>query len=480
MRDRPVVLFVCVHNAGRSQMAAGLLRKYADGAVDVRSAGTAPSEEINPSVVTAMSRGGRRPVRCRADAARHRGGRSGRRGRDHGLRRRVSRLPREALPRLGAPRPGRTSRRGGAADPRRDRRARSGAARASSSGKVPPLMGRLFGTDGVRGVAGTELTAGARHRPRPSRRGGARSTRRRTPRRSWWGVTRGPPVSGSRRRWSRASAGPAATSCSPGSQPTPAIAFMTVDLGASAGVVISASHNPAEDNGIKFFSREGMKLPDAVEDEIEAALDRPARRRSNRASVEPMRRGASGATSPTSRARRSRRSTACTWSSTARTGLPPTWRPRCCDVSVRRCTAIFAAPDGVNINDGCGALHPEVVAAEVVRLGADAGVSHDGDADRALFADATGEVIDGDQVLAACARRPARRGRARGRHRRRDRDGEPRVRTRDGARRHPASSDEGGRPVRARGDGASGVALGGEQSGHVIFRRATRRPATGC
>ena len=66
-------------------------------------------------------------------------------------------------------------------------------------------------------------------------------------------------------------------------------------------------------------------------------------------------------------------------------------------------TAINAEPDGSNINDGCGALHPEVVAAEVVRRGADAGVSHDGDADRALFADARGNVIDGDQVLAACA-----------------------------------------------------------------------------
>jgi phosphoglucosamine mutase len=66
-------------------------------------------------------------------------------------------------------------------------------------------------------------------------------------------------------------------------------------------------------------------------------------------------------------------------------------------------TAINASPDGDNINDGCGALHPEVVAAEVVRLGADAGVSHDGDADRAVFAAADGAVIDGDQVLAACA-----------------------------------------------------------------------------
>ena len=136
-------------------------------------------------------------------------------------------------------------------------------------------MGRLFGTDGIRGVAGTELTRGlamslgraavlvlGQH---------ARSTPTIV-------VGRDPRASGV---WLeealvegvRTAGGDVLLA---GVQPTPAIAFMTVDLGASAGVVISASHNPAEDNGIKFFSRDGMKLSDAIEDEIEAAVGRAA------------------------------------------------------------------------------------------------------------------------------------------------------------------------------------------------------------
>ena len=96
-------------------------------------------------------------------------------------------------------------------------------------------------------------------------------------------------------------------------------------------------------------------------------------------------------------------STACGSWSTARTARHRNSRRRCCDGSAPTSHAIYAEPDGKNINDGCGALYPEVVAREVVRLGADAGVSHDGDADRALFADAEGAIVDGDQVLAASA-----------------------------------------------------------------------------
>ena len=131
---------------------------------------------------------------------------------------------------------------------------------------------------------------------------------------------------------------------------------------------------------------------------------------------------------------------------------------------------IFDAPDGRNINDGCGALHPEVVAAEVVRMGADAGVAHDGDADRALFADATGDVIDGDQVLAACAAAMHERGRAA--------RGDTVVTTvmanlgfhRAMAERgiHVLTTRVGDRYVVEEMRG-SGAVLGGEQSGHVIF-----------
>ena len=117
-------------------------------------------------------------------------------------------------------------------------------------------------------------------------------------------------------------------------------------------------------------------------------------------------------------------------------------------------TALNAEPDGTNINDGCGALHPEVVAEEVVRLGADAGVSHDGDADRALFASSDGAVIDGDQVLAACGI---------GMHEAGELTGDTVVATvmsnvgleramQDA--RHHAAAHEGRRPVRPGGDGA--------------------------
>jgi phosphoglucosamine mutase len=132
--------------------------------------------------------------------------------------------------------------------------------------------------------------------------------------------------------------------------------------------------------------------------------------------------------------------------------------------------AIHADPDGKNINDGCGALYPEVVAQEVVRVGADAGVSHDGDADRALFADADGAIVDGDQVLAACALAMRDRGELRGNT----------VVTTVMANLgfHHAMREAGIDIVSSKvGDRyvleemlRTGAVLGGEQSGHVIFR----------
>src|SRR5262245_26730279 len=134
-------------------------------------------------------------------------------------------------------------------------------------------MGRLFGTDGVRGVAGKDLTADL---AAGLGRAGVTVLGRHGAGTPVLVVGRDPRASGV---WLeealvggiRAAGGDVIVT---GVEPTPAIAFMTVDLGASSGVVISASHNPAEDNGIKFFSREGMKLPDHIEDEIERELDR--------------------------------------------------------------------------------------------------------------------------------------------------------------------------------------------------------------
>ena len=179
---------------------------------------------------------------------------------------------------------------------------------------------------------------------------------------------------------------------------------MTVDLGASSGVVICASHNPAEDNGIKFFARDGMKLPDGLEDEIEArARPAPRIRRSSRArscrsgdARERYLRHLEGA------AEAPARRDDASWS-TARTGPPPRWRRRCCGASAPRSTRSTPRPTGATSTTAAGRCIPRSSRPRSCGIGADAGVCHDGDADRALFADAAGAVIDGDQVLAASA-----------------------------------------------------------------------------
>jgi phosphoglucosamine mutase len=329
-------------------------------------------------------------------------------------------------------------------------------------------MGRLFGTDGVRGVAGTELTAEL-----ASGLGRAAVTvlGRHVSGRPVFVVGRDPRASGV---WLeealiggiRAAGGDVIVA---GVEPTPAIAFMTVDLEASAGVVISASHNPAEDNGIKFFSRAGRKLPDETEDEIEAALADPGRDAAapgeSRPAGDAVERYVAHLTGAALAPLDGMRVVVDCANGSASAVAPRLLERLGADV-----TAIDAEPDGVNINDGCGALHPEVVAEAVVRLGADAGVSHDGDADRALFASADGAVIDGDQVLAASAIALRDAGELAGDtvvatvmsniglERAMNEHGITLVRTRVGDRYVVEEMER------------RGAVLGGEQSGHVIFR----------
>jgi phosphoglucosamine mutase len=329
-------------------------------------------------------------------------------------------------------------------------------------------MGRLFGTDGVRGVAGKDLTA---ELAAGLGRAGVTVLGRHGAGKPVLVVGRDPRASGV---WLeealvdgiRSAGGDVILT---GVEPTPAIAYMTVDLGASAGVVISASHNPAEDNGIKFFSRDGRKLPDAIEDEIEAALGDPA---TDAAAGEARPVGdameryldhlVDAALAPLGGMR-----VVVDCANGSASAVAPALLSRLgADV-----TALNAEPDGVNINDGCGALHPEVVAEAVVQLGADAGVSHDGDADRALFASADGAVIDGDQVLAASAIALHEAGELTGDtvvatvmsniglERAMREHGITLARTRVGDRYVAEEMDRGG------------AVLGGEQSGHVIFRR---------
>jgi phosphoglucosamine mutase len=329
-------------------------------------------------------------------------------------------------------------------------------------------MGRLFGTDGVRGVAGTELTHDlafdlgraavvvlGRHREEPTT----------------FVVGRDPRSSG---EWLedalvegiRIAGGDVVLA---GVEPTPAIAYMTIALGASAGVVISASHNPAEDNGIKFFSGEGMKLADAIEDEIEATLAGlmgPAPVPGRIRPIGGAREAYLAHLIAAAEAPLGGMTVVLDCANGAASAIAPEL--------LRRLGAtvhpIHAEPDGRNINADCGALHPEVVAAETARRGADAGVSLDGDADRALFADARGDVIDGDQVLAASAVAMKEAGRLAG-------DvvigtimaNFGFVRAMETAGIQVVQTKVGDRYVLEEME-RRGAALGGEPSGHVIFR----------
>jgi len=254
-----------------------------------------------------------------------------------------------------------------------------------------------------------------------------------------------------------------------GVEPTPAIAFLTTELHTSSGVVISASHNPPEDNGIKFFSRDGTKLSDELEDEIEALLAEPS---------EPAREPGGVSENGIGRERYLEHLVASSEGSLeglsvvvdCANGAASELAPRLLRRLGADVHAMFDHPDGDNINVGCGALHPDVVAAEVLRLGADAGVALDGDADRALFADARGKVIDGDQVLASCAIAMHERGSLVG-------DlvvttvmanlGFHRAMREAGV--HVVATQVGDRYVLEEML-RSGAVLGGEQSGHVIFR----------
>ncbi|WP_018862429.1 phosphoglucosamine mutase [Thioalkalivibrio sp. ALJ3] len=191
-----------------------------------------------------------------------------------------------------------------------------------------------------------------------------------------------------------------------GPMPTPAVAYLTRTFRATAGVVISASHNPFHDNGFKFFTPEGDKLADAVEEAIEARLEEPQR------SVDGAHLGkavriadAAGryiefcksAIPARSELRGLRVVVDCAHGATYNVA-PPVFEELGAEVEV-----LGARPDGYNINAGVGALYPEVMAEQVKASGADLGIALDGDGDRVILADANGSVVDGDQILGILA-----------------------------------------------------------------------------
>ena len=195
---------------------------------------------------------------------------------------------------------------------------------------------------------------------------------------------------------------------------TPGVAYLTRKTGFAAGIVISASHNPWRDNGIKIFASDGYKLPDEVELKIEAEIfqqleagahvDRPflAPAVDPRFVIEYE--DYLWKLFPALDLTGLRLVVDC--ANGAASGIAP-------DLFTRlgaRVDVTHAAPDGRNINAHCGALHPEIVAAETLKRGADLGITFDGDADRALFADGNGKVVNGDGVLLLAARDLQRRG----------------------------------------------------------------------
>src|SRR5579875_1066268 len=187
---------------------------------------------------------------------------------------------------------------------------------------------------------------------------------------------------------------------------SPAVAYLTASYGADVGVVLSASHNPMPDNGVKLFAAGGHKLPDDIEAEIEATVTRgSATERPTGASVGRVRPAADALArygahllgAQPGRLDGLHVVVDCAHGAAAAVA-PQIHRDAGAQVEL-----IGADPDGLNINDGYGSTHLDALRAEVVRRGADLGIAHDGDADRCLAVDAAGSVVDGDQILALCA-----------------------------------------------------------------------------
>ena len=202
-----------------------------------------------------------------------------------------------------------------------------------------------------------------------------------------------------------------------GPMPTPAIAYLTRTFQADAGIVISASHNPHDDNGIKFFSSEGTKLPDDVELLIERLLDEPMTVVGSSGIGKASRiNDASGryiefckGSVPTGTSFKSLKLVVDCAHGAAYKVAPAVFRELGAQVHV-----MAAQPDGLNINDGCGSTHIEALQAAVVAQGADLGIAFDGDADRVLMVDHSGAVVDGDELLFIIARDLQERGRLQG------------------------------------------------------------------
>ena len=335
----------------------------------------------------------------------------------------------------------------------------------------------LFGTDGVRGLANGPLTADialtlAQATAVVLGQGRIAEARKAAGKRLTAVVARDPRISGHFLS-AAVEAGLASSGVDvldAGTLPTPAAAFLIADIDADFGVMISASHNPAPDNGIKIFARGGVKLPDVVEQRIEEAMA-GEKLRPTGADVGRVSRFSDAedryvihllASLP-------HRLDGIHVVLDCAHGAASGASPEAFSNAGAKVTLIGADPDGININDGVGSTHLDKLAAEVVRVGADVGIAHDGDADRCLAVDADGNVIDGDQIMAILAVAMKDRGRLA------ENTLVATVMSNLGL--HVAMREQG-ITVRqtAVGDryvledmNAGGYSLGGEQSGHVIM-----------
>jgi phosphoglucosamine mutase len=267
-------------------------------------------------------------------------------------------------------------------------------------------MSRLFGTDGVRGLANKDITSESALKLAQAAAIVLGEQARARGQKPIAVIGRDPRISGEFLA-AAISAGLASSGVDvfdAGVIPTPATSFLTADLDADFGVMISASHNPAPDNGIKFFSRGGHKLDDAVEDAIEAALSAKPLTPIG-AEIGHLKEFADAksrylvhlqGTLPNSL--KGIKVVVDCANGAASDIAPKAFRDAGAEVVV-----IGNEPDGYNINLGCGSTHLSALQAAVVEHGADVGIAHDGDADRTLAVDATGAIVDGDQIMAILA-----------------------------------------------------------------------------
>lgn len=257
--------------------------------------------------------------------------------------------------------------------------------------------------------------------------------------------------------------------------PTPAVAHLVAATGADLGVMISASHNPMPDNGIKLFARGGGKLDDAIEAAIEKRMGEPWERPTGRAVGRIVNDETAAAAyiehllSSVSTPLKGLKIVVDCANGAASAVAPVVYEKAGATV-----IAIHHSPDGWNINDGCGSTHLEDLQAAVVREGADFGIAHDGDSDRCLAVDGTGAVVDGDQIMTILARGFKARGKLK------DETIVATVMSNLGF--FHAMKNSGIEVVTtAVGDRyvleqmlAADFSLGGEQSGHLIIREHAR------